>query len=272
MKAKGSTGAALVLGILLGGLGVLLVAAQKPETAQTSVAGLELLVNGNFDGLLGEQGPTGWFRAMLPAQTDNLQAGIEQVPQRGNVVFIEQAGVKTKVANNWAQRVTTVPLGATVRVTADVKTQNVPANTGFVMVQCWDEGQRLIGGASSQSAEPIGGTADWRRVSFEFVVSPGTDTMILRCGLAESGKIWFDNIAMTVVAAGSNAAPDVRGTGFEVTEESLKQLQRIQTVSDDLVAYARQKLGTEVGIRREVFAQGGGRFQVVLRVDLSKSP
>ena len=157
MKAKGSTGAMLVLAVLLGSLGVLLVAAEKPETTQNWGAGLELLVNGNFDGPLEQQGPAGWFKAMASAQTDGLRAGIEQIPQRGNVAFLEQTGVKIKVANNWAQRVPTVPVGATVRVTADVKTQNVPADTGFVMVQCWDATERLIGGASSQSPGPSGG-------------------------------------------------------------------------------------------------------------------
>jgi hypothetical protein len=159
------------------------------------------LLRVGFDGPLTQQGPTGWFKAMSPAQTDGLRAGIEQVPQRGSVAFIEQTEVKVKVANNWAQRVQTIPVGARVRVAADVKTQNMPANTGFVMVQCWDEAERPLGGASSQSVEPIGGTEDWRRVSFEVVVP----------------------------------------------------------------------LGTDVRMRRGVFACGGGRFQIVLQLDLSKS-
>ncbi len=284
MKAKGNTKATMVVAVALGSLGALVMAAEKPEAVQKWGAGLELLVNGSLDGLMEQQGPAGWFQAMAPALTDNLHAGMEQVPQRGNVIFIEQTGVKVKVANNWAQRVQTVPGGASVRVSADVKTQNVPADTGFVMVQCWDAAERLIGGASSQSVEPIGGTEDWKRVSFEFVVPPGTNTMIIRCGLAQSGKIWFDNISMKVVSVGADAASDLRramptppltlGTpnrGFEATEESLKQLQRVRKVSDDLVAYAQRQLGAGVRIRPEVFAQGGERFQVVLQLDLSQS-
>jgi hypothetical protein len=283
MKAKGSRGSTLALAVLLASLAALLVAAEKPEAAQNWGAGLELLVNGDFDGPMERQSPAGWFKAMAWAQTDGLQAGIEQVPPRGNVAFIEQTGVKVKVANNWAQRVQTIPVGATVRVTADVKTQDLPTNTGFVTVQCWDEAQRLIGGASSQSAQAIGGTEDWKRISFEFVVPPGTDAMILRCGLAQSGKIRFDNISMKAVSGGAGAAGGLRGSpgttyaasgtpsrGFQVTEESLRQLQRVRTVSDGLVTYAQRELGTEVRIRREILAQGDGRFQVVLSLDLSK--
>ncbi len=284
MKTKERIGATLVVAVLLTSLGVLLAAAEKPGAVPYWGAGLELLANGSLDGFLEQRGPAGWFKAMAPALTDDLHAGIEQIPQRGNVVFIEQTGVKVKVANNWAQRVQTVPVGASVRVSADVKTQNVPADTGFVMVQCWDAAEQLIGGASSQSVEPIGGTEDWKRISFEFVVPPGTDIMIIRCGLAQSGKIWFDSISMKVVSAGADAANDLRkaapplpstlrtsNRGFEATEESLKQLQRVQKVSDDLVAHTQRELGTGVRIRKELFAQGGGRFQVVLQLDLSQS-
>ena len=111
----------------------------------------------------------------------------------------------------------------------------------------------------------------------------GTDAMIIRCGLTQWGKIWFDNISMTVISAGAGAAGDLRrcpptppfalttpNRGFEATEESLRQLQRVQTISESLVTYAQRELGTEVRIRREVFAQGGGQFQVVLLLDLSK--
>ncbi len=279
MKAKGNTKATWVVAVILGSLGALLAAAEKPETVQKWGAGLELLVNGSFDGVVEEQGPGGWFKALAPAQTDGLQAGMEQVPQRGNVVFMEQTGVKVKVANNWAQRVQTIPVGATVRVTADVKTRNVPADTGFVMVQCWDVAERLLGGASSQSVEPIGGTEDWKRISFDFVVPPGTDAMIIRCGLAQSGKIWFDNVTMKAVSAGdlrqraptTSSALATPNRGFEATAESLTQLQGVQKVSEGLVTYAQRELGPEVRIRREVFAQGGGRFQVVLYLDLAKS-
>jgi hypothetical protein len=271
MKAQGNKGATFALGILLGGFGVLLVAAEPSGPAPGWVAGVELLVNGGFEGPVKLQIPSGWFRSMMPEQTENLRAGIEEIPQRGNVAFIEQSGVKIRLVNNWGQRIQTIPIGATVQVTADVKTENMPADTGFVMVQCWDHARRLIGGASSQSVEPIGGTEDWKRVSFEFVVPPDTDAMILRCGLAQSGRIWFDNLSMKVVspvAAGRHGAS--QGRGFEVTERSLGQLERVTAFSDGLVAYAQQELGAGARVRREVFAQGGGQFQVVLRLDLSQ--
>lgn len=270
---KQRRGATLVLAAIFGVLGVLTMAGERPDAVRAWGVGLELLTNGDFEGLVKQQTPTDWFKAMSPAHTERLRAGIEEVPQRGKVAFIEQTGVKIKLANNWAQRVRTIPAGTTVRVTADVKTQDVSPDSGFVMVQCWDEAQRLVGGASSQSVRPIGGSEDWRQISFEFAVPLDTAAMILRCGLSQSGKIWFDNISMRAISsAGPTAgrAGGFPGRGFQVTEESLGQLARVTAFSDGLAAYAQRDFGAEVRVRREVFAQGDGQFRVVLLLDLSK--
>jgi hypothetical protein len=274
MKARGYKRVAGAWVVLLGTCGMLVVAAQQPQDAQSSAAGFELVVNGDFEGSANGEVPGGWFKAMSPAQTMDLHAGLEKAPGRGNVASIEQAGVKAPLCNNWAQRLHTIPIGATVRVTAEVKTENVPANTGFIMVQCWDSARHLIIGASSLSVQPIGGTEDWKPVSFEFAVPQATRTIILRCGLTESGKISFDNVSLQVVtpAAQTLTTPDgFSAEGFEVTEQSLERLERVSALSDELVRYARQQLGADIGIRTEVFAQGGGRFQVVLLLDWSKA-
>ena len=272
MKAKRCGGTAKAAAMLLGTFGVLLMAAEQPDAALNGVAGLELLVNGDFEGPLTERGPSGWFKAVSSEGVETIIVEVRQVPQRGNVAFMELSGLKIHAANNWAQRVPTVPVGATVRVSADVKTENVPADTGFVMVQCWDGAKQLIGAGSSRSFGPIGGTEDWKRVSFEFVVPAGTEAMILRCGLAGSGRIWFDNVSMKAVSSLSPASEvPSQGRGFRVTDESLGQLKRVSVLGDDLAAYAQRQLGTGVRVRREVFAQGDGQFQVVLSLDLSKS-
>lgn len=269
MRAKGYRATGCALAILLGMLGVLLIAAERPDAALNAGAGLELLVNGDFEGPVTAKGPTGWFKAISPKGVETMRVDVQEIPRRGNVAFMELTGVEIKAANNWAQRVLTIPVGATVRVAADVKTQDVPANTGFAMVQCWDANERLISGASSQSVEQIGGTEDWKRVSFEFIVPSGTEAMILRCGLAGPGKIWFDNVSMKVISTAGNQK-GFQGRGFEVTGESLEQLKRVNAFTEGLAAYAQRELGTGVRVRREVFAQGGGQFQVVLLLDLSK--
>ncbi len=235
-------------------------------------AGSEMLVNGDFEGSVILDTPAGWFRAMIPDETINHKAGVEDIPSHGKVVFIEQDGVKIRLVNNWAQRLDIVPIGAHLRLTVEVKTEKLPENTGFVMIQCWNKEDKLVAAATSQSSQPIGGTEDWKTVSMEIKVPEDTVTIIVRCGLAQSGKIWFDNVSLKIISPGKSRLTEGRGSpfqGFEVTDESLSQLEKIRVLSEKLMDYSREQLGEMVKIRKEIFAQGDGKFQIVLLFDLS---
>lgn len=252
---------------------VFALGAEEPgATIQKGAAGFELLSNGGFEapGLPGT--PVGWYRAMIPAKAVNFEAGVEDVPGRGKVAFIKQDGVLTSLCNNWAQRLDTIPAGARLRLSAEVKTENVPADTGFIAVQCWDRQEKLVVVGTSQSVEPIGGTQDWKPVSFELTVPEATETIIVRCGLTQSGRICFDDVSLVIVSPAKSPPAGkmpFRGRGFEVTDESLQELEMVAAFSEELLAYGRQRLGPDPIVRKEVFAQGGGRYQVVLSLDLS---
>ena len=183
-------------------------------TSRPDRQGLELLANGDFEGLIVQDTPVGWFRAMMPDKAINHSAGLQQMPGHGHVAFIHQDGVKAALVNNWAQRLDTVPRGATLRLTAEVKTQDIPENTGVVMIQCWDKEGRLVAAATSLSSQPLSGTQDWRTITMEIVVPPQTDAVIVRCGLSQSGTIWFDNVSLEIVS------PAVPGPGTEVAGQS----------------------------------------------------
>jgi hypothetical protein len=216
--------------------------------------------------------PVGWFRAMLPDRTVNLNAGLESVPGHGNVAFIRQEGVRAQVVNNWAQRLDIVPVGARLRLTADVKTRDLPENTGFVMIQCWDESGQLLAAATSQSEQPLGGTQDWTTVSLEITVPLRTSTIIVRCGLSQSGTIWFDNVSLKIIAPGVAQSADTTGLparGFEVTGESLEQLKSVQALSDELMAYCTERLGAKVKVRKQIYIEPDGTFQVTLLLNFS---
>jgi len=234
-------------------------------------AGLELLANGTFEETVTPDSPAGWFRAMMPDLAIDHKAGVEELPNHGKVVFIEQKGTKQSLVNNWAQRLEVIPVGARLKLTADVKTQNVPENTGVVMIQCWDtkvapEG-KLLAAASSQSSQPIGGTEDWKTVSMEVTVPDKTDAIIVRCGLYQSGKIWFDNVSLKIVSPPlSTHSLERTSKGFEVSEESLKKLNKIQVLSEKLVQVSQKELGETAQIRKEIFAQKDGKFEVILYI------
>jgi hypothetical protein len=251
-------------------------AAPSPTSAETKAwtAGLELLTNGDFEGPIILDSPVGWFRAMMPHLAIDHKAGVESLPEHGNVVFIEQGGVRASLVNNWAQRLEVVPVSATLHLQADVKTQDLPENTGFVMIQCWDtragrEG-KLLAAATSQSSQPIGGTEDWKTISMEITVPEDTDAIIVRCGLSQSGKIWFDNVSLKIVSPppaehGAMAAPAAKG--FKVTDKGLQRLEQVKELSENLAQQAKEQLGEDVEIRKEIFAQGEDVFQIILHID-----
>ncbi len=231
---------------------------------QTGQPGLELLANGDFEGLTVQDTPVGWFRAMMPDKAISHSAALQQVPGHGNVAFIHQDGVKTALVNNWAQRLDTIPIGATLQLTAEVKTQDLPENTGVVMIQCWDKEGRLVAATTSLSSQPLSGTQDWRTVTMEIVAPLQTDAVIVRCGLSQSGTIWFDNVSLKIVS------PAVPGSGTEVAGQSLGNLELVRTVSSELEEYCRERLGDNVRIRKEVIAQPDGRFQIAVLLDFSE--
>jgi hypothetical protein len=244
------------------------------RVSQDWTAGSELLTNGDFEGPIILDSPVGWFRAMLPNLAIDHKAGGETLPGHGNVVFIEQKGVRASVVNNWAQRLEVIPVGARLYLQADVKTQNLPENTGFVMIQCWDtrEGEegKLLAAATSQSSQPIGDTEDWKTVSMEITVPEKTDAIIVRCGLSQSGKIWFDNVSLKIISPPPSeriAPSEPSQMGFQVTDEGMRHLERVRTLSEKLAGRAAEELGQNVAIRKEVFAQGEGKFQISLHFD-----
>jgi len=243
-----------------------------PDRTTSAPAGWELLSNGSFDEVMRFNVPIGWLRAMMPDQTHDLYAGLEPMDDRGQVAFIKQEGVKTRLANNWAQRLDTVPRGARLKLTAEVKTQNLPENTGFVMLQCWNRGNKLVAAGTTQGSHPIGGTEDWKTVSFEVDVPIETESIIVRCGLAQSGQIWFDNVSLKVISAPESGqqSPTVSERGFRVTEASLSQLRQVQGLADELARLSAERMGSKSQVRREVYAQPDGTYEVVIYLDLGQ--
>lgn len=252
-------------------------APDSASTAPAPTAGMELLRNGDFSQVQPNGDPLYWFRAMLPNMATGLDAGVEKIGDREAAVYLRQDGVKGNVLNNWGQRIDVVPVGARVRFRVDVKTENVPENTGVVMVQCWNTKSSpdgtLLAAATSQSTQPIGGTMDWKTVELELTVPEQTDLVIVRLGMTQSGKIWFDRARFNVISAPRadsfpEGAPSEAVTagagGFEVTEASLAQLQQVRAMASELEAVARQKLPDGARVSHSVFASGGGEYEVTI--------
>ncbi len=240
-----------------------------PLEARSWTAGLELLTNGDFEELVSEDSPSAWFKAMVPQQAIDHKAGIEELPNHGKVAYIKQRGTRVSLVNNWAQRLEVIPVGARLKLTAEVKTADVPENTGVVMIQCWDtksssEG-KLLAAATSQSSQPIGGTRDWTKVSMEVTVPQNTDAITVRCGMYQSGMIWFDNVSLKIVSPPpANTGSGQQVKGFKVTAESMQQLETIKNLSEKLIQLSKKELDKDIEIRKEIYALGDEKFEIVL--------
>jgi hypothetical protein len=184
--------------------------------------GDDLLLNGsieNGDGNL----PSVWFIARVPADGLKMERTDETCHSKKYSLLIANSHqYEKKVSNNWAQKITDVPVGQAVRIEAWMRTENAEAVN--VCVQCWDaETKNMLGFASTPVMR---GEQKWTRVrSNPVVVPPNTESIIVRAALTGLGKAWFDDLSLKVVKHGviggndDEAAADNNDDRSSATEE-----------------------------------------------------
>jgi hypothetical protein len=101
---------------------------------------------------------------------------------------------------NWAQDITkNVPAGKKVRLTAFLKAKDVQG-IAPIGVQCWDrEMKNIIAFGTTQYKDPVSGTTDWKKVSFELDVPQNTAKIRILCMLSGTGTIWIDDVKLETV-------------------------------------------------------------------------
>jgi hypothetical protein len=162
-------------------------AGQMPATtsAVQTEAGKEkqILINPDFSQGLVMGNPPGWFRAMMPNMTQGLNAGVSK-DEKGPYLFLEEKGVTGNLFNNWAQRIENPPVGAKLRLEADVSTRDVTGKGAVVIVMFFDKGGNVVGAMSSEGQVDLSGTKPWTKINLEGTVPPNTDLAIVRLGLS----------------------------------------------------------------------------------------
>jgi len=144
--------------------------------------------------------PAVWFAAHVPADglrmwraTDMSHGG------KASLAISNEHEYEETVCNNWAQKLTDIPAGKVLQLSASVKTEKAEAVN--LCVQCWDSsGKKMLAFASTPSFR---GDHDWFLARAQPVlVPPKTASIIVRAVLTGKGKVWFDDLALAPADVG----------------------------------------------------------------------
>jgi hypothetical protein len=145
--------------------------------------------------------PVGWYATRLPQTEDFVVFEWDSTEYySGNYsvsIYIKQNHPQDEVAYNWTRTLEEFTIGEKYIISGWVKTLNCK-ETAWIVVQCWDANQKIIGFATNQHSNPVKGTTDWTLVKSDFTVPEGTKEVRIRIGIASpkdnGGKVWFDDI------------------------------------------------------------------------------
>ena len=191
-------------------IAVLIAASSCPAAGQAN-----LLLNGGA-----EQGkdelPSFWYQAAIPADGLKMCRDKEQVHSgKFSLAISNSHEYPQTVCNNWAQNITDVPGGKTVRLSAYTKTKD--ADCVNVCVQCWGLENNMLAFASTHV---LRGDYDWILLNTEPVTVPvGTAKITVRGVLTGLGEAWFDDVAVVIVDMPTETAAQVEQPETSVDTE-----------------------------------------------------
>lgn len=184
---------AFILGLVIGYVANDIIITKERYTFE---GGENILKNSGFEGVT-EERPAYWYQAIIPAENLTMTYENEEVYNGNRSVNIKNNHIyDEEVSNNWAQTIRIVPLDRIVELSGWVKT--IDAESVVMVIQCWDEDNKLIGFGSTQSDITINGTTDWTEYSASVKVPIDTESVIVRLVLTGTGQVWFDDVTLVV--------------------------------------------------------------------------
>ena len=158
--------------------------------------------NGGFEAKskLGNE-PAGWYATRVPETKDFVVFAWDSTEQHTGKysvsIAIDSIHPQNVIAYNWTRTFDDFIVGKKYSISGWIKAKNLN-ETAWLVVQCWDDNQKLIGLASTQSSSPVKGTTDWAQVKSEITIPNDTKEVRVRVGIASprnnGGKVWFDDI------------------------------------------------------------------------------
>jgi hypothetical protein len=143
----------------------------------------------------------GWFATRVPQTKDFVKFAWDSNEHHSGKysvsISIDSIHPQDVIAYNWTRTYDNFTIGKKYSISGWIKTLNCK-ETAWIVVQCWDDSNKIIGFATNQHSHPVRGTTSWTLVKTDFTVPDGTKAVRIRAGIASpknnGGKVWFDDI------------------------------------------------------------------------------
>ncbi|MBC8179645.1 hypothetical protein H8E88_00835 [candidate division KSB1 bacterium] len=158
--------------------------------------------NGDFEVNPEQYGdPNGWFATRVPQTKEYVHFAWDSTENHSGSysvsIAIDSTHPQDPIAYNWTRTFADFIIDKQYSISGWIKTMNLN-ETAWIVVQCWDENQKIIGFSTNQNSHPVQGTTDWTLVKTDFTVPDGTKEVRIRAGITSpknnGGKVWFDDI------------------------------------------------------------------------------
>ena len=145
--------------------------------------------------------PQGWYATHVP-QTHNYvifswDSTIKHSGKYSVSISIDSTHPNEIIDYNWTRTFPDFKINKKYSISGWIKTRNLKT-TAFLVVQCWNHNNKMIGFFTNQGKQPVSGTTDWKFVKYDFSAPEGTEEVRIRAGLQapdnNGGKVWFDDI------------------------------------------------------------------------------
>ena len=163
--------------------------------------------------------PSGWFKAMIPAEglVMSWEDGISHTGEKCVSISNEHI-YEGPTFNNWAQNIEeNMPIGRKIKLSGWIKTENVVGNS-TLSIQCFGENYTFLVDAITQ---PVSGTTSWNNYTTSVTIPEGTTMIYVRVGLEGTGQVGFDDLELRVIETHGGTTNLLKNSGFEEGNEEL---------------------------------------------------
>ena len=145
--------------------------------------------------------PEGWYATSMP-QTQNYvdfawDSTVKHSGAHSISIAIDSTHPPEVIDYNWTRTYPDFKINKKYSISGWIKTINLKT-TAFLVVQCWNDNNKMIGFFTNQGKHSVIGTTDWTLVKYDFTVSEGTKEVRVRAGIQapddNGGKVSFDDI------------------------------------------------------------------------------